>query len=83
MTVTPKPLDPVEELAREICSLSFGVQKLLTGPLTERAIVTLIYDAMQPQFRSKPQIKEVLHAAANLKELYIRKAKKGEDDAKR
>jgi hypothetical protein len=74
---------PVEELAQEIADLSEGVERLLKGKLTERALVTLIYDAMAPTYRSKPQIKEVLRAASNLKELYLKKAKtKGEDNGK-
>lgn len=76
-------IDPVEELAQEIANLSGGVQKLLSGRLTERALVTLIYDAMSPPYRSKPQIKEVLRAASNLKELFLKKAKtKGADNGK-
>ena len=79
---TVKSPEPVEELAQEISDLSIGVRRLLTGRLTERALVTLIYEAMPPTYRSKPQIKEVLHAAANLKELFIKKAKaKGDTDA--
>lgn len=80
-------IQPVEELAQEIADLSDGVQKLLAGRLTERALVTLILDSMPAAFgggkmANRAQIKEVLHAAANLKELYIRKAKGG-DDAQR
>ncbi len=77
-------IEPVEELAQEIADLSEGVQKLLRGKLTERALVTLIYDAMSPTYRSKPQIKEVLRAASNLKQLFLKKAEsKGADNAKR
>ena len=77
-------IDPVEQLAQEISDLSEGVRRLLAGKLNERALVTLIYEAMPNGYRSKPQIKEVLRAASNLKELYIKKAKSrgGEDHAK-
>ncbi len=40
--------EPVDDLAQEIAELSEGIQKLLGGRLTERALVTLIYDAMAP-----------------------------------
>lgn len=82
MTLSPKPvIEPVEQLAQEITDLSDGIQKLLAGRLTERALVTLIYEAMPNGYRSKPQIKEVLRAASSLKELYIKKAKsKGGDN---
>ena len=76
-------IEPMEELAQEIADLSEGVQKLLAGKLTERALVTLIYEAMPNGYRSKSQIKEVLRAASSLKELYIKKAKsKGGDNGK-
>ncbi len=68
-------IEPVEELAQEIADLTEGVQRLLKGKLNERALVTLIYEAMPPTYRSKPQIKEVLRAASNLKDLFIKKAK--------
>jgi len=79
---------PVEDLAQEIADLSEGVQKLLSGKLTERALVTLIHDALPSggygsgKLVNRSGIKEVLHAASNLKELYLKKAKaKGGDRA--
>lgn len=74
--------DPTLELAQEIEALSDGVKKLLAGRLTERALVTLIYDSMPIKIVGKPGIREVLNAAANLKDLYLKKAKnRGNNDA--
>jgi hypothetical protein len=87
MTKAIQTVGPVEELAQEIADLAEGVQKLLSGKLTERALITLIHDAMPNaypggKFANRSQIKEVLHAASNLKDLYIKKAKqKGGSDA--
>jgi len=81
-------VEPVEELAQEIADLTVGVQRLLAGKLTERALVTLIHDAMPTsayggKMANRSQIKEVLQAAAKLKELYLKKAKsKGGDNGK-
>lgn len=75
MNKAVKLVEPVEELAQEIEVLSDGVKRLLAGRLTERALVTLIYDSMPTKIVGKPGIREVLNAAANLKELYVRKAK--------
>ena len=77
-------VSPVEDLAREIETLSDGVKKLLSGRLTERALVTLIYDSMPTKIVGKPGIREVLNAAANLRELYVKKSKaKGDNHAER
>ena len=87
-TVSGREITAVDDLAQEIADLSEGVQKLLAGRLTERALVTLILDAMPSGYgggklANRSQIKEVLAAASNLKALYIRKAKdKGDHDAK-
>lgn len=87
MTQSPKlVIDPVEDLAQEISSLSEGVKKLLAGRLTDRALVTLIHDALPiakygGKVANRSQIKEILQAASSLKELYIKKAKsKGGDN---
>lgn len=77
----PRLVGSLDHLAQEIEDLAEGVQKLLSGRLTERALVTLIYDAMAPTYRNKDQIKEVLRAAASLKELYLRRLKRRKDDA--
>jgi len=82
--VKSQTVSPVEDLAREIETLSDGVKKLLSGRLTERALVTLIYDSMPTKIVGKPGIREVLNAAANLRELYVKKSKaKGDNHAER
>jgi hypothetical protein len=74
-------IDPIDEVADEIAALSEGVQRLLTGKLSDRAVVTLIHDALPSaayggsKIANRTQIKEVLAAAANLKNLYIKKLK--------
>lgn len=79
-----KQIEPIEDIAQEIAILSEGVRKLLAGRLTERALVTLIRDALPRGLTSvtKSDIREIFYAAANLKELYLKKSKrKGEDHA--
>lgn len=82
MTKTANAVEPIDEIAAEIEVLSQGVRKLLSGRLTERALVTLIYDSMPTKIVGKLEIREVLNAAANLKELYLKKSKiRGGTDA--
>jgi hypothetical protein len=64
--------------------LMAGIQRVISGPLTERALVALICEAMPPAYRNKPQITEVLRAAANVSDLYFKKAKhKGAEHVER
>lgn len=66
-------------IAEEIETLSEGMKKLLNSKLSERAIILLIQDACPLLYGRSPigrtQIREVLHAAANLKEYFVKKKK--------
>jgi hypothetical protein len=63
---------PVEVLERAILDIAAGARILLNSRLTERAIILLVQDAAGPTYVSKGQVKEVLKAASQLKDHYIK-----------
>jgi hypothetical protein len=66
-----------EVLADAIVSLSENVERLLKGPLNEKALVILIQDAMGGRaVISKDMISSVLHNTAALKDIYVVKGKR-------
>jgi len=71
---TPEESVSGEILAKAIIDVSTAAKKLLDGPLTKRAIVILIQDAV-PHNIGLYEVEAVLEAAAGLKEHFIKKGK--------
>ena len=68
--------EPVEIIADAIIRVAEGFEKMKASPLTERAIILLLHDAIGSAHITKKQIGYVLNYAPLLKEHYIKKAKK-------
>lgn len=68
-----------ESLAKEIEGISNAIGKLRSSRLNEKTIVLLIHDALPSGYGgkvcNKGAVREVLYAAANLKEFYLKKEK--------
>lgn len=67
-------------IANEIEAISSALKKLKDSKLSERAIVVLIYDLLPSATYGKPKIGKaaiinVLDAAFNLKDFYLKKQK--------
>lgn len=83
--VDPDEVVPKEVLADAIVKLSDAAERLLSGRLTERALLLLLHDAVkpttnwsgkQPTKPTKSDIKAVLHALPELKKLYVKGTRK-------
>jgi hypothetical protein len=61
----------LEAIAKAVAEVSDAATKLLAGPLTNRALVTLIRDITGPSI-TRTQINQVLEAAAALKETFVK-----------
>jgi len=64
-----------EILSQAIVDVASAGKKLLDGPLTKRAIIVLLQDAI-PHNISLYQIESVLEAAANLEKTFVKKTER-------
>lgn len=65
----PEAEVPVEVLAEAITEIAKAAQRLISGPLTKRAVIVLIQDGCTGL--SKAVIESVLNSAADLKRRYV------------
>jgi hypothetical protein len=64
--------ESVELLASSIVQVAEGFKAVLASPLSQRALIVLLQDAIGGQHVSKAQIKLVLEALPRLKGWYIK-----------
>lgn len=65
--------ESVELLAQSIIQVSEGFKKVIDSPLSQRALIVLLQDAIGAQNISRSQIKLVIEALPRLKAWYIKK----------
>ena len=65
--------ESAELLAQSIIQVADGFQKVLSSPLTQRALIVLLHDGIGISKITKSQIKLVLDNLPRLKGWYIRK----------
>lgn len=65
--------ESVELLAQSIIQVAEGFQKVANSPLSQRALIVLLHDAIGVSKITKFQIRLVLEALPRLKAWYIRK----------
>jgi hypothetical protein len=80
--VDPDEEVPHEVLATSIVKLSEGAERLLAGPLNERALILLLHDSIPavgrpPRKPTKSDIKAVLLALPALRRRYLKGVKRG------
>lgn len=71
----PPPAEevPTDVLADAIVAISDAVKKLKAGPLTDKALLLLIHNAIPQSDRpTQKQIAAVLDAAESLKSIYVK-----------
>lgn len=81
-----KVIDPDEEVPQEVLAsaivkISEGTERLLNGPLNERAIILLLHDSIPavgrpPRKPTKSDIKAVLLALPALRRRYLKGVRK-------
>jgi hypothetical protein len=64
--------ESVELLAQSVIQVAEGFKRVLSSPLTERAIIVLLHDGIGQAKISKSQIKLVLQALPRLKAWYVK-----------
>ena len=64
--------ESVELLAQSIVQVAEGFQKVLTSPLSHRALIVLLHDGIGTAKISKSQIKLVLEALPRLRGWYMK-----------
>lgn len=65
--------ESVELLAQSIVQVAEGFEKVLSSPLTQRALVVLLHDGIGTAKITKSQIKLVLDNLPRLKGWYVKK----------
>lgn len=68
--------EPVEIIADAIIKVAEGFDKINKSALSERAVILLLHDAIGATHISKKQIGYVLKYGAQLKNYYVKAAKK-------